>query len=160
MKKEVFHYTDEQLRRYIIDVYEKNANGEWVLLPYAQIDTDAGLYDVVNGKIGYWDTYRRNKFTELNMDFNSATCGRCYKINRSYQQDYFAVSNERILEFRIGDNCYYILKQTYSKRRNGHKWCYAIRDHTGESAAGDFPYTKKGIMERFNKMYKNRATIN
>ena len=42
-KIKFFHYTPEQLKRYIIDVYEKYANGEWVLQPHEQIDTDAGL---------------------------------------------------------------------------------------------------------------------
>lgn len=163
MKKTVFYYTDEQLRRYIIDVYQKNAVGEWKLLPYEQIDTDKGLYDVVNGKIGYWTNWRREKFQELNMDFNSPTCYRCYKINRTYQQDYYVVSNEKILEFWMGEkhwrNYHYIQKQTYSKRRGGHKWCYAIHDCTGDFAVDDFSYTKKGIMKRFNKMYKEHATI-
>ena len=156
-KIQYFHYTPEQLKRYIIDVYEKRANGEWVLLPYAQIDTDAGLWDVVDGKIGWWTNWRREKFSEMNMDFNSTTCGRCCKINRTYQQDYFIVSNEKLLEFTINGNYYYIQKQTYSKGK--HRWCYTIMDAYGDFAVDDFSYTKRGIMQRFNKRWKKNATI-
>lgn len=156
-KIQYFHYTPEQLKRYIIDVYEKRANGEWVLLPYAQIDTDSGLWDVVDGKIGWWTNWRREKFSEMNMDFNSPTCGRCCKINRTYQQDYFIVSNEKLLEFTINGNYYYIQKQTYSKGK--HRWCYTIMDAYGDFAVDDFSYTKRGIMQRFNKRWKKNATI-
>lgn len=156
-KIQYFHYTPEQLKRYIIDVYEKRANGEWVLLPYEQIDTDAGLWDVVDGKIGWWTNWRREKFSEMNMDFNSPTCGRCCKINRTYQQDYFIVSNEKLLEFTINGNYYYIQKQTYSKGK--HRWCYTIMDAHGDFAVDDFSYTKRGIMQRFNKWWKKNATI-
>ena len=156
-KIQYFHYTPEQLKRYIIDVYEKRANGEWVLLPYAQIDTDAGLWDVVDGKIGWWTNWMREEFSEMNMDFNSPTCGRCCKINRTYQQDYFIVSNEKLLEFTINGNYYYIQKQTYSKGK--HRWCYTIMDAHGDFAVDDFSYTKRGIMQRFNKWWKKNATI-
>ena len=156
-KIQYFHSTPEQLKRYIIDVYEKRANGEWVLLPYAQIDTDAGLWDVVDGKIGWWTNWRREEFSEMNMDFNSPTCGRCCKINRTYQQDYFIVSNEKLLEFTINGNYYYIQKQTYSKGK--HRWCYTIMDAHGDFAVDDFSYTKRGIMQRFNKWWKKNATI-
>lgn len=156
-KIQYFHYTPEQLKRYIIDVYEKRANGEWVLLPYAQIDTGAGLWDVVDGKIGWWTNWRREEFSEMNMDFNSPTCGRCFKINRTYQQDYFIVSNEKLLEFTINGNYYYIQKQTYSKGK--HRWCYTIMDAYGDFAVNDFSYTKRGIMQRFNKWWKKNATI-
>lgn len=156
-KIQYFHYTPEQLKRYIIDVYEKRANGEWVLLPYAQIDTGAGLWDVVDGKIGWWTNWRREEFSEMNMDFNSPTCGRCCKINRTYQQDYFIVSNEKLLEFTINGNYYYIQKQTYSKGK--HRWCYTIMDAYGDFAVNDFSYTKRGIMQRFNKWWKKNATI-
>lgn len=152
-----FHYTPEQLKRYIIDVYEKYANGEWVLQPHNQIDTDAGLWDVVGGKIGYWTNWRREKFSEMNMDFNSPTYGACYKINRTYQKDDFIVSNEKLLEFTIGGNYYYIQKQTYSKGK--HRWCYTIMDAHGDFAVDDFSYTKRGIMQRFNKWWKKNATI-
>lgn len=156
-KIQYFHYTPEQLKRYIIDVYEKRANGEWVLLPYEQIDTDAGLWDVVDGKIGWWTNWRREKFSEMNMDFDSPTCGRCCKINRTYQKDNFIVSNEKLLEFTINGNYYYIQKQTYSKGK--HRWCYTIMDAYGDFAVDDFSYTKRGIMQRFNKWWKKNATI-
>ncbi len=160
MKKTIFHYTEEQLKRYIIDVYEKDANGEWVLQSHRQIDTDAGLYDVMDGKVGYWTNWRREKFQQLNMDFNSNTCHACYKVKRSYQKDDFIVSNEKILEFTINGNYFYIQKQTYNKRINGHSnFCYTIHDSRGEFAVNDFSYTKKGIMGRFNKWYKKHATI-
>lgn len=155
-KIQYFHYTPEQLKRYIIDVYEKNANGEWVLLPYKQIDTDKCFWNVINGKIGEWDRMQE-RFTEVNMDFNSPTCGRCFKINRTYQQDYFIVSNEKLLEFTINGNYYYIQKQTYSKGK--HRWCYTIMDAYGDFAVDDFSYTKRGIMQRFNKWWKKNATI-
>ena len=145
-KIQYFHYTPEQLKRYIIDVYEKNANDEWVLLPYKQIDTDKCFWNVINGKIGEWDRMQE-RFTEVNMDFNSPTCGRCFKINRTYQQDYFIVSNEKLLEFTINGNYYYIQKQTYSKGK--HRWCYTIMDAYGDFAVDDFSYTKRGIMQRF-----------
>lgn len=157
MKKHIFHYTEEQLRRYIIDVYEKNGNDEWVLRPYEQIDTDKTLYDVVDGKIGYWDTSHRDKFTELNMDFNSTTCYKCFRINRTYQKTHYIVSNEIILEFMVCGRYYYIQKQTYSCGK--HRWCYTINDRTGDFCVDDFSYTKKGIMERFNKYYKKHARI-
>lgn len=156
-KIKYFHYTPEQLKRYIIDVYEKRANGEWVLLPYKQIDTDAGLWDVVDGKIGWWTNWRREKFSEMNMDFDSPTCGRCCKINRTYQKDNFIVSNEKLLEFTINGNYYYIQKQTYNKGK--HRWCYTIMDAHGDFAVNDFSYTKRGIMQRFNKWWKKNATI-
>lgn len=156
-KIKYFHYTPEQLKRYIIDVYEKYANGEWVLQPHEQKDTDAGLWDVVGGKIGYWTNWRREKFSEVNMDFNSPTCHACYKINRTYQKDDFIVSNEKLLEFTIGGNYYYIQKQTYSKGK--HRWCYTIMDAHGDFAVNDFSYTKRGILQRFNKWWKKNATI-
>lgn len=155
-KIQYFHYTPEQLKRYIIDVYEKNANDEWVLLPYRQIDTDKCFWNVINGKIGEWDRMQE-RFIEVNMDFNSPTCGRCFKINRTYQQDYFIVSNEKLLEFTINGNYYYIQKQTYSKGK--HRWCYTIMDAHGDFAVDDFSYTKRGIMQRFDKCYKGTATI-
>ncbi len=156
-KIKYFHYTPEQLKRYIIDVYQKNANGEWVLQPHEQIDTDTCLWDVVDGKIGWWTNWRREKFTEMNMDFNSPTCGRCCKINRTYQKDDFIVSNEKLLEFTVNDNYYYIQKQTCSKGKR--RWCYAIMDAYGDFAVNDFSYTLKGIMQRFNKVWKENATI-
>lgn len=156
-KIKYFHYTPEQLKRYIIDVYEKYANGEWVLQPHEQIDTDAGLWDVVNGKIGWWTNWRREKFYEMNMDFNSPTCGRCCKINRTYQKDNFILSNEKLLEFTINGSYYYIQKQTYSKGKR--RWCYTIMDAHGDFAVEDFSYTKRGIMQRFNKWWKKNAVI-
>lgn len=155
-KIKYFHYTPEQLKRYIIDVYEKYANGEWVLQPHKQIDTDKCFWNVINGKIGEWDR-EQEKFIEANMDFNSPTCGRCFKINRTYQQDYFIVSNEKLLEFTINGNYYYIQKQTYSKGKR--RWCYTIMDAYGDFAVDDFSYTKRGIMQRFNKWWKKNATI-
>lgn len=155
-KIQYFHYTSEQLKRYIIDVYEKRANREWVLLPYEQIDTDKCFWDVINGKIGEWDR-RQEKFIEVNMDFNSPTCWRCFKINRAYQKDNFIVSNEKLLEFTINGNYYYIQKQIYGKGK--HRWCYTIMDARGDFAVDDFSYTKRGIMQRFNKWWKKNATI-
>lgn len=155
-KIKYFHYTPEQLKRYIIDVYEKYANGEWVLQPHEQIDTDKCFWNVINGKIGEWDRMS-DKFIEVNMDFNSPNCSRCFKINRTYQQDYFIVSNEKLLEFTINGNYYYIEKQTYSKGK--HRWCYTIMDVHGDFAVNDFSYTKRGIMQRFNKWWKKNATI-
>ena len=114
-------------------------------------------WDVVGGKIGYWTNWRREKFSEVNMDFNSPTCHACYKINRTYQKDDFIVSNEKLLEFTIGGNYYYIQKQTYSKGK--HRWCYTIMDAHGDFAVNDFSYTKRGILQRFNKWWKKNATI-
>lgn len=161
MKKTEFHYTEEELRRYIIDVYEKNAKGEWVLIPYKQINTNnARLYDVVDGKIILWTNWKREKYMELNMDFNSPNCHACYKVNRTFQNDNYIVSNEKILEFTINGNYYYIQKQTYSKRIKGHSnFCYTINDSRGEFAVNDFSYTKRGIMARFNKWYRECAEI-
>lgn len=155
-KIKYFHYTPEQLKRYIIDVYEKNAKDEWRLLPHEQMDTDKCFCDVIDGKIGEWDS-RRKKFIELNMDFNSPTCWRCFKINRTYQKDNFIVSDEKLLEFTVNGNYYYIQRQTYSKGK--HKWCYTIMDAYGDFAVDDFSYTKKGIIQRFNKWWKKYATI-
>lgn len=156
-KIQYFHYTPEQLKRYIIDVYEKRANGEWVLLPYAQIDTGAGLWDVVDGKIGWWTNWRREEFSEMNMDFNSPTCGRCCKINRTYQTDNYVISNEKLLEFTLNGDYYYIQRQIYSK--GGIKECYTIMDALGDFSVNDYSDTLKGIMRRFNKCYKGTATI-
>lgn len=153
-----FHYTPEQLKRYIIDVYEKRANGEWVLLPYEQIDTDAGLWDVVDGKIGWWTNWRREKFSEMNMDFNSPTCGRCCKINRTYQTENYVVSNEKLLEFSLNGNYYYIQKQIYNDKE-GRKEFYTIMDVCGEFRVNDASDTLEGIMQRFDKCYKGTATI-
>lgn len=153
-----FHYTPEQLKRYVIDVYEKYANGEWVLQPHKQIDTNASrLWDVIDGKIGKWTNWRREKFVEFNMDFNSQTCGVCYKVAKTYQNDNFIVSNEKLLEFTINGNYYYIQKQTYNKGK--HRWCYTIMDAHGDFAVNDFSYTKKEIIQRFNKWWKKNATI-
>lgn len=156
-KIQYFHYTPEQLKRYIIDVYEKRANGEWVLLPYAQIDTDAGLWDVVDGKIGWWTNWRREEFSEMNMDFNSPTCGRCCKINRTYQTDNYVISNEKLLEFTFNGDYYYIQRQIYSK--GGIKECYTIMDALGDFSVNDYSDTLEGIMRRFDKCYKGTATI-
>lgn len=153
-----FHHTPEQLKRYIIDVYEKRANGEWVLLPYEQIDTDAGLWDVVDGKIGWWTNWRREKFSEMNMDFNSPTCGRCCKINRTYQTENYVVSNEKLLEFSLNGNYYYIQKQIYNDKE-GRKEFYTIMDACGEFRVNDASDTLEGIMQRFDKCYKGTATI-
>ena len=153
-----FHHTPERLRRYIIDVYEKRANGEWVLLPYEQIDTDAGLWDVVDGKIGWWTNWRREKFSEMNMDFNSPTCGRCCKINRTYQTENYVVSNEKLLEFSLNGNYYYIQKQIYNDKE-GRKEFYTIMDACGEFRVNDASDTLEGIMQRFDKCYKRTATI-
>ena len=156
-KIQYFHYTPGQLKRYIIDVYEKRANGEWVLLPYAQIDTDAGLWDVVDGKIGWWTNWRREEFSEMNMDFNSPTCGRCCKINRTYQTDNYVISNEKLLEFTLNGDYYYIQRQIYSK--GGIKECYTIMDALGDFSVNDASDTLEGIMRRFDKCYKGTATI-
>ena len=157
-KIQYFHYTPEQLKRYIIDVYEKNANGEWVLQPYEQIDTDAGLWDVVDGKIGWWTNWRREKFSEMNMDFNSPTCGRCCKINRTYQTENYVVSNEKLLEFTINGGYHYINKQTYNSA-DGRKEFYTIIDNYDDCGVNDTSDTLEGIMQRFDKYYKERATI-
>lgn len=124
-KIKYFHYTPEQLERYIIDVYDKRANGEWVLLPYEQIDTDAGLWDVVDGKIGWWTNWRREKFSEMNMDFNSPTCGRCFRVNRTYTS------------------------KSRHTARGKYRSCYTIMDAHGDFAVDDFSYTKRGIMQCF-----------
>lgn len=150
-----FHYTPEQLKRYIIDVYEKYANEEWVL--QRQIDTDAGDWDVVDGKVVRWLDCGRKKFMALNMDFNSPTCGTCYKVNRTYQKDNFIVSNEKLLEFTVNGDYYCIEKQTISKGK--HRCCYTIKDAHGEFEVSDFSYTKEGIMQRFDKWWKDYATI-
>lgn len=157
-KIKYFHYTPEQLKRYIIDVYEKRANGEWVLLPYEQIDTDAELWDVVDGKIGWWTNWRRDKFSEMNMDFNSPTCGRCCKINRTYQTENYVVSNEKLLEFTINGGYHYINKQTYNSA-DGRKEFYTIIDNYDDCGVNDTSDTLEGIMQRFDKYYKERATI-
>ena len=158
-KIQYFHYTPEQLKRYIIDVYEKNANGEWVLQPYEQIDTDAGLWDVVDGKIGWWTNWRREKFSEMNMDFNSPTCGRCCKINRTYQTGNYVISNEKLLEFTMANGAYRcIQKQVYSKDGE-RKEFFTIMDAHGDFAVNDASDTLEGIMQRFDKYYKERATI-
>lgn len=150
-----FHYTPEQLKRYIIDVYEKYANEEWVL--QRQIDTDAGDWDVVDGKVVRWLDCGRKKFMALNMDFNSPTCGTCYKVNRIYQKDNFIVSNEKLLEFTVNGNYHCIEKQTLSNGK--HSCCYTIKDAHGEFEVSDFSYTKEGIMQRFDKWWKDYATI-
>lgn len=157
-KIQYFHYTTEQLKRYIIDVYEKRTNGEWVLLPYEQIDTDAGLWDVVDGKIGWWTNWRREKFSEMNMDFNSPTCGRCCKINRTYQTENYVVSNEKLLEFTINGGYHYINKQTYNSA-DGRKEFYTIIDNYDDCGVNDTSDTLEGIIQRFYKYYKERATI-
>lgn len=154
-KIKYFHYTSEQLKRYIIDVYEKRANGEWVL--DHQEDSDLGHFDVIGDKVIYWHNKSENDFSYSNMDFNSPTCGRCFRINRTYQKDYFVVSNEKLLEFTINGNYYYILRQTVSKGKR--KQCYTINDSHGDFAVSDFSYTKRGIIQRFNKWWKKNATI-
>lgn len=146
--------TPEQLKRYIIDVYDKNSLGEWQLRE--QVDTGSyRLTDVIDGKVIEWTNWKREKFFELNMDFDSKTCRRCWKILQSYQEQNYIISDEILLEFMVGDSYYYIQRQNYSKEKH----CYTIHDQWGEFAVNDFSYTKKGIIQRFNKYYKERAVI-
>ena len=155
-KIQYFHYTPEQLKRYIIDVYHQYEDGRWVL--HHQIDTDAGLCDVVNGQIGYWTDYRREAFTEMNMDFNHPTCGACYKINRTYKNERYKVSDEILMEFMCGDTYRTIQKHTtYDNGKYEH--CYTIQDEYGDFNVSDFSYSFDEIMQRFNDCYKDYATI-
>lgn len=155
VKQYTYTYTPEQLKRYIIDVYDKNSLGEWVLMPHKRIDTDCGLYNVVDGKVIEYTNWRRENFYELNMDFDSKSCGRCYKVVKSYQKQNYIVSDEILLEFMVGNSYYYIQRQNYSKGKS----CYTIHDKFGQFNVDDFSYTKKGIIQRFNKYYKKHATI-
>lgn len=155
-KIKYFHYTPEQLKRYIIDVYDKRANGEWVL--DHQEDTDNGYYDVLDGKVIYWHDKRANRFSFYNMDFNSPTCGRCFRINSTYQKEKYVVSNEILMEFLMGDTYRNIHKQTvYNNGKYEHY--YTIQDRYGNFNVGNFSYTFDGIMQRFNDDYKDYATI-
>lgn len=151
-----FHYTPEQLKRYIIDVYDKRDNGEWVL--DHQEDSDHGYFDVIDDKVIYWHNKSANSFSYANMDFNSPTCGRCFRINGTYQKEKYVVSNEILLEFLIGDNYRNIHKQTvYNNGKYEH--CYTINDKYDRFNVSDFSYTLDGIMQRFNDCYKEYATI-
>lgn len=160
-KIQYFHYTPEQLKRYIIDVYEKNANGEWVLQPYRQINTDfyGDTYEVVDGKIRYWTNRSRGLFFDLNMDFNSETCGTCHQIRETYQTGNYVISNEKLLEFTMANGAYRcIQKQVYSKDGE-RKEFFTIMDAHGDFAVNDASDTLEGIMQRFDKRYKGTATI-
>lgn len=160
-KIQYFHYTPEQLKRYIIDVYEKNANGEWVLQPYRQINTDfyGDTYEVVDGKIRYWTNRSRGLFFDLNMDFNSETCGTCHQIRETYQTGNYVISNEKLLEFTMANGAYRcIQKQVYSKDGE-RKEFFTIMDAHGDFAVNDASDTLEGIMQRFDKCYKGTATI-
>ncbi len=160
-KIQYFHYTPEQLKRYIIDVYEKNANGEWVLQPYRQINTDfyGDTYEVVDGKIRYWTNRSRGLFFDLNMDFNSETCGTCHQIRETYQTGNYVISNEKLLEFTMANGAYRcIQKQVYSKDGE-RKEFFTIMDAHGDFAVNDASDTLEGIMQRFDKCYKGPATI-
>ena len=149
-----YTYTPEQLKRYIIDVYDKNSLGEWVLRE--QVDTGSyRLIDIVDGKIIEWTNWKREEFFELNMDFDSKSCGRCWKVVKSYQEQNYIVSDEILLEFMVGNSYYYIQRQNYSKGKS----CYTIHDKFGQFNVDDFSYTKRGIIQRFNKYYKKHATI-
>ena len=92
------------------------------------------------------------------MDFNSPTCGACYKINRTYQTGDYAISNENLLEFTINGNYYYIQKQIYNSI-DGCKEYYTIMDCYGEFKINDASDTLEGIMQKFDKYYKDYATI-
>lgn len=94
----------------------------------------------------------------MNMDFNSPTCGRCCKINRTYQTENYVVSNEKLLEFSLNGNYYYIQKQIYNDKE-GRKEFYTIMDACGEFRVNDASDTLEGIMQRFDKCYKGTATI-
>lgn len=160
-KIKYFHYTPEQLKRFIIDVYEKNANGEWVLQPYRQINTDfyGDTYEVVDGKIRYWTNRSRGLFFDLNMDFNSETCGTCHQIRETYQTGNYVISNEKLLEFTMANGAYRcIQKQVYSKDGE-RKEFFTIMDAHGDFAVNDASDTLEGIMQRFDKCYKGTATI-
>lgn len=155
-KIKYFHYTPEQLKRYIIDVYDKRSNGEWVL--DHQEDTDNGYYDVIDDKVIYWHNKSANSFSYANMDFDSPTCGRCFRINSTYQKEKYVVSNEILLEFMCGDTYRNIHKQTvYNNGKYEHY--YTIHDRYGDFNVGDFSYTFDGIVQRFNDDYKDYATI-
>lgn len=151
-----FHYTPEQLKRYIIDVYDKRSNGEWVL--DHQEDSDHGYFDVIDDKVIYWHNKSVNSFSYANMDFDSPTCGRCFRINSTYQKEKYVVSNEILLEFMRGDTYRNIHKQTvYNNGKYEHY--YTIQDRYGDFNVGDFSYTFDGIAQRFNDDYKDYATI-
>lgn len=155
-KIKYFHYTPEQLKRYIIDVYDKRANGEWVL--DHQEDSDHGYFDVIDDKVIYWHNKPANSFSYANMDFNSPTCGRCFQINGTYQKDRYKVSDEILMEFMCGHTYRTIQKHiTYDKGKYEH--CYTIKDGYGDFNVNDFSYTLDGIMQRFNDCYKDSATI-
>lgn len=155
-KIKYFHYTPEQLKRYIIDVYDKRSNGEWVL--DHQEDSDHGYFDVIDDKVIYWHNKSVNSFSYANMDFDSPTCGRCFRINSTYQKEKYVVSNEILLEFMRGDTYRNIHKQTvYNNGKYEHY--YTIQDRYGDFNVGDFSYTFDGIMQRFNDYYKDYATI-
>lgn len=151
-----FHYTPEELKRYIIDVYDKYEDGRWVL--HHQEDSDHGYFDVIDDKVIYWLNKDANRFSYSNMDFNSPTCGRCFRINSTYQKEEYIVSNEILMEFMCGDTYRYIHKQTVYD--NGkYKNCYTIKDKYDRFNVSDFSYTLNGIMQRFNDCYKDYATI-
>lgn len=155
-KIKYFHYRPEQLKRYIIDVYDKRANGEWVL--HHQEDSDHGYFDVIDDKVIYWHNKSANSFSYANMDFNSPTCGRCFQINGTYQKDRYKVSDEILMEFMCGHTCRTIQKHiTYDNGKYEH--CYTIKDEYGDFNVNDFSYTFDGIMQRFNDCYKDSATI-
>lgn len=155
-KIKYFHYTPEQLKRYIIDVYDKYEDGRWVL--HHQEDSDHGYFDVIDGKVIYWLNKDANRFSYSNMDFNSPTCGRCFRINRTYQKEQYKVSDEILMEFTCGDTYRTIQKQiTYDNGK--YEQCYTIKDKYDRFNVSDFSHTLDGIMQRFNDCYKDYATI-
>ena len=60
---------------YIVEKYYKNGNNDWIL--EETIKTNAGRYFVVDGK-PYFEC--NGSLLPLNVDFESESCGVCYKV--------------------------------------------------------------------------------
>lgn len=81
-----------RVNSYIIEKYYKNTNNEWVLED--TIKTNAGSYFVIGGK-PYFEC--NDSLLPLNSDFNSKSCGACYKVVGKDTTEYVKVIGNKYL---------------------------------------------------------------
>lgn len=111
---------------YIIEKYYKNGNNEWVL--EETIKTNAGSYFVVNDK-PYFEC--NGSLLSLNTDFESESCGTCYKVIGKDTTDYRRiVRNEYLCK-----NEYLGLKLHKQDYSDGTCF-YTLQDNRGEFRVG------------------------
>lgn len=116
---------------YIVEKYYKNGNNDWIL--EETIKTNAGSYFVVDGK-PYFEC--NGSLIPLNADFESESCGACYKVigkditnyKRIIGNEYLCKNEHLELRLRRQDysdgTCFYTLENN----RGGFRVGYANSD--------------------------------